>query len=513
MKAQNRTHLIALALAIVFAVVGMVTPTAAFAKKLLISVGQEPTEFDLNLASSGPSQIIAENWGEWLVQKNPDGELVPGLATSWEYSDDAKEVVFTLRKGVKFHSGDDFTAEDVKFSFDRGFKKNRVVKSRLRSVEKYEVIDDYHFKVYLKFPDATIIPNRTAVGIVSKAYIERVGEEVSLLKPVGTGPYKVVGIKSGEYIDLERFDGYWGPKPSVKEARILFTPEDTTRVAKLMAGEVDLIKNVPWALMDKINKTKGFKLVTLSTGHPTRALIFATKNPKVIWHDPKIRLAMAYAIDRESIVRDLLNGVPDNFGYIAPGQIGYDPAVKTWPYDPDKAKKLLAEAGYPDGFEFNFYWPISGRVPMTSEVVQAIAAQLSIVGIRAKLVGEEYAAFRKRRKAAKKPDAVFVGYFSGSLTGAPHPGYYLDLYFSAKGAFSIYDNPEITRLAAESRAELDDKKCAEIVKKAVKIMYKDVPTIPIFNSVAVYAMKDNIDYKPTKNHNFDLMLIKDVTMK
>jgi peptide/nickel transport system substrate-binding protein len=484
---------------------------SASARKLIVATGQEPTSVDPSLAGVGGDYAIVENYAEYLIYRAPNGDLKPGLATSWKMSPDGKEIDFTLRKGVKFHSGDPLTAKDIEFSFERGRAKNQTIKTRLRVMDRVEVIDDYRFKIHFKTPDVTFIPNR-GVMIVSKSYYDRVGEEKFVRNPVGTGPYKFVDYAPAEYVDIERFEGYWGEKPSVKEARFIFVPEDTTRVAKLKAGEVDIITSCPYPTVKDLEKSPELKVIRLATNHPTPSIFFATRNPKTPWHDRRVRLAMAHAIDWASIIKNIYHGIPNHWAYLAPYEIGYDPELKPYAYDPKKAKELLAEAGYRNGFDLTLYWIITGRFPF-KEGAEAISAYFEAVGIRTKLVGEEPVKNLSRHRAAKAPEAEYVGFFSGGRSGSVDPTFYMELFFGAGGGFSVYNNPELDKLVTEAKAPLGDAKRAEMIKKATWMIHEDVASIPICNAVVVYGMKKNIDFKPTQKHAMELVLIKDVDIK
>lgn len=483
------------------------------AKKFIIAVSQEPGTMDQSLGLLTPDYVISDNWAEYLIYKAPSGKLGPGLATSWKVSPDGKEIEFTLRKGVKFHSGDPMTAKDIEFSFERGRTKNSTARTRLKSVERFETIDDYRFKIHFKEPDVTFIPNRGAVAIVSKSYYDRVDEDKFTKNPVGTGPYKFVRYIPGEYVDIERFEDYWGEKPSVMEARFYFVSEDTTRVTKLKAGEIDLINNCPYPSVKDVTKNPGLKVVTLATNHPTVSVLFSTRNPNTPWHNRKVRLAMAYAIDCNAIIKNVLHGVPNRWAFLAPHEVGYDPNLKPYPYDPKKARELLAEAGYPKGFDLKLYWVITGLIPMTRETAEAVASYFEAIGIRTKLIGEEYSAAYARRRASKGPEVEYVVVCGHGRAGSPDPTYYIDLFFGAEGGMSVYYNPELEKVNAEGRATANDAKRAELIKKAIRIIHEDVGSIPVFNPVSVYAMKKNIDFKPTQEHVHDLVLIKDVTIR
>ncbi len=480
-------------------------------KKLVVAIGQEPLTMDHSLMATSPDYVVLENWAEYLVGRQQNGELGPGLADSWKVSPDGMTIEFTLRKGVKFHSGDPVTTKDVQFSFERQLAKNILIRTRLKSFDRLEVIDDYRFTVYLKSPDVTFIPNRV-IPLVSKDYYDRVGEDKFSRNPVGTGPYKFVRHAPGEYVDIERFEDYWGQKPSVKEARFLFVPEDTTRVAKLKTGEVDFIGNCPYPAVKDIEKSPNLKVVKYNGYHPAPSIIFANRNPKVPWHDTRVRLAMAYAIDCDAIIKNTLLGIPNRLPFLAPHEIGYDPNLKPYPYDPKKAKELLAEAGYPKGFDFKLYWQITGFPPMMREVIEAVASYWAAVDIRAQLVGEEYASVIKRRRASKGPEADFVAFTGPGRANAPDPSYYLDLFFGADGAMSVYYNPELDKITAQAKATIDNEKRAELIRKGTWIVHNEAASIPIYCHVYCFGMKKNIDFKPTQRIIQDLILVKDVTI-
>ena len=384
----------------------------------------------------------------------------------------------------------------------------------MSSVEKFEVIDDYRFKIHFKEPDVLFIPLQGNPMIVSKGYYDRVGEDKFVKQPVGTGPYKLVNYVPGEYVDIERFEDYWGKKPSVKEVRFYFVAEDSTRVAKLKAGEADLIASVPYTSVKDLEKDPAIKLVKSAPGHPTPMIQFGTRNPKVPWHDRRVRLAMAYAINYDAIIKNLLLDIPKRYAVIAPYELGYDPNLKPYPYDPKKSKELLAEAGYPNGFEFQLSWLVTGRAPMMRETVEAIAAYFEAVGIRTKLLAEEVAAWNARRRAGKAPEAVYVGIDSnGAMAGSVDPCHFMTAILRTDAGFSVYSNPEYDKVLDEARATMDDAKRGELIKKAAKIAHDDVAFIPIYSTVPIFAMKKNIDFSPTRKYPFELVRVKHITVK
>ena len=212
---------------------------------LKIAISAQPNTLDITATRKTSSVKPAiENVVETLWDIDRNGNLIPGLA-SWTLSKDGKTITFHLRHGVKFHTGDEMTADDVIFSHERRKKRTPIYRIRLKTLKKVEKIDKYTVRFEFTEPALGFLSAR-GLYIVSKAYYDRVGEKTFTQHPVGTGPYKFVTYSPGQYIDVERFDGYWGKLPQVKRARFLITKEPTTRVAQLRAGEVDMIMNTPW---------------------------------------------------------------------------------------------------------------------------------------------------------------------------------------------------------------------------------------------------------------------------
>lgn len=509
----ERKEIIFLVIVLVMGLVAVPLPNSASAKTIKIALGNEPTTIDPTTVKTAADYQATDNYTEYLVYKEPSGDIKPGLATSWTVSNDGKVIEFTLRKNVKFHSGDLFTAKDVPFSFDIMNKRSRSAKSRLRYVTKVEIINDYKVKVHFKAPDVRFIPNR-GVYIVSKAYFDRVGEEKFAKQPVGTGPYKFVNYVPGEYIDIERFEDYWDKKPQVEKARLYFVTEDTTRLSKLRAGEVDIIQSCPYTFINDLQKDENIRLVKIPVNHPTMSVVFQMKNPKTPWYDKRVRLAMAHAVDCDAIIKNILFGIPNRYAFFAPGALGYDPDLKPYPYNPEKAKALLAEAGYPNGFDFSLYYAVTGRVPMNTQVAEAVASYFREVGLRPKLVGEEWVAYRSRYDTArKKPDSEYVAFFTHGRAGNPESTNTLTTFFTQKGFISVYDNPTFEKILNEATATIDDSKRGELVKKAVRIIHDDVASFPVYNNVAIFAMQKNIKFEPTLQENQDRMYVRHITFE
>jgi len=515
MKKKGRTKFSCWIVMIVFlgmalAVTANAAPQPQSSQKVTVAMMAEPDTLDPTTTRFNvTSAPISNNLFERLVDLTPDGKFVPGIA-SWTVSPDGKIVEFTLRKGIKFHNGDPLTTKDVEFSHNRALKTNPTHQRAMRTLDRFEIVDDYKCRFIFKEPDVLFIPTRT-LAIVSKSYFDKVGEDEFVNKPVGTGPYKFVAWKLGEYIDIEANENYWGQKPQVKQARLRFVKEDTTRVSMLKTGEVDMIMSTPYPLVKEI-ESAGFKTSRLPT-HPPTSIQFHNGNPDVPWYDKRVRLAIAYAIDGDFIVKNLFQGIPGRYARLSPGELGYDPELKPYPYDPKKAKELLAQAGFAKGFEMPLYY-FSGRIAGQKETAEAVSLYLAAMGITCKVQGIEAAQMLDKARAFHNdPKAVYVGLATVPMAHLPEPTEALATGYYSKQAMALYFNKDMDTLIEKIQTTMDDTKRGELIKQAIRMLHEDVATIQIFSATDVYAMKSTIEFTPTKKNREPLILIKDVRIK
>jgi len=362
-------------------------------------------------------------------------------------------------------------------------------------------------KFRFKEPDAQVLPSRLT-PIASKAYYDKVGEEKFVKEPVGTGPYRFAKWEPGQYIELKAYDAYWGDKPIVKEARFAFVREETTRVSMLKTGEADMILECPFAMVKDL-ESQGYRTARLST-HPSVSIQFHTYNPKVPWYDKRVRLAIAMAVDSKPMVANLFHGVPTQPVRLNTWELGYDKDLKPYPYDPARAKKLLAEAGYPNGFEMPLYYFV-GRASGQKETAEAVSLYLNAIGVRTKVEGiEAVRLIEKVREWHKSTDSVFVGVTTVPTANYSEPTQALEIGFYSQSAISFYRNPVFDATLEKARATLDDKKRAKLIKEAWSIIHEDVASVLLWNNVTVYAMQKGIAFTPTLKATHALVLLKDV---
>jgi peptide/nickel transport system substrate-binding protein len=348
-----------------------------------------------------------------LLNLGPKGKY-PALATGWKLSPDGKQIEFDLRKGVKFHNGDPFTAEDVKFSYEKILdpaSTHSYRKPFVDSIDRIEIVDPHKIRLVLKQPWPSFFSSiRYGVQpIVPKAYYEKVGAKGFSEKPIGTGPFKLVDTKSGEWNRYEANVEYWGGAPTVKTVTQRVVKEPFTLYAMIEKGEVDIATGLTGALLDKVSGNSKLKVFT-SRYSGTSAMYFnKTKFPES--KEKNVRLAMGYAMNRPQIARTLLNGVCEPAASVlTPGTFGYLPGLQQVPYDPAKAKALLKEAGIKPGYEISYTlqtdsFPSFSNAP---QVLEALAGNLEAVGFKVTRESYDSNAWLAMMRGRKQP-SVFYG--------------------------------------------------------------------------------------------------------
>src|SRR5262245_48360817 len=408
-----------------------------------------------------------------LVKAMPGQPFAPSLATSWKVSADGLTYEFVLRDGVKFHNGETVTAEDVKFSYERyRGAANKALKDRVASVE---APDPKRVVFKLKQPWADFLTFYTsataAAWVVPKKYVASVGDEGFKKAPIGAGPYKFVSFNPGVELVLEAFDGYWRKTPSVKRLVFKVIHDEATRLAALKRGEVDIVYSVRGELAEELVKTKGLTLKPTVIQAPFWLYFPDQWDPKSPWHDPRVRLAASLAIDRTTINQALTLGHSKLTGSIIPDGFEYYWPAPAPVYDPAKAKKLLAEAGHPNGFDAGEYYCDSTY----ANVAEAVLNNLQTIGIRAKLRPLERAAFFKgySEKSYKNIIQAASGAFGNAATRLEA--------FVVKGGVYVYGNyPDIDALFQQQAAELDAKKREAILHKAQQLVQERTIYAPIW---------------------------------
>jgi len=407
-----------------------------------------------------------------VVKPMPGSPLAPCLAESFSASEDGLVYEFVLRSSAKFHNGDPVTAEDVKFSFERyRGTSHDLMKDRVAAVE---TPDPRRVRFMLKKPWTdflTFYASATGAGwIVPKKYVETVGDEGFKKAPIGAGPYKFVSFTPGVELVLEAFDQYWRKPPSVKRIVFKVIPDEATRLAALKNGEVDIVYSIRGELAEELQRTPDLSLKSAVVG--SQWLYFADQwDPKSPWHDQRVRQAANLAIDRKTINEALTLGrsrltnsiIPESFEFY------WQPPAPV--YDPTEAKRLLAEAGYPGGFDAGEYYADSSY----ANVGEAVLDNLGQVGIRAKLRPLERAAFFKAYadKALKNMIQGGSGAFGNAVTR-------LEAFIVKGGTYAYGTYPDIDALFEQQAVELDHKRRAATLEKMQELVYEKSIYAPIW---------------------------------
>jgi peptide/nickel transport system substrate-binding protein len=408
-----------------------------------------------------------------LAKAMPGNPTAPSLAESWKASPDGRVYEFVLRKGVKFHNGDTLTSEDVKFSFER-YKgaSAQAMKDRVAAVE---TPDPQRVRFRLKNPWPDFMTFYTAASgagwIVPKKYVEKVGDEAFKKAPVGAGPYKFVSFNPGVELVMEAFEGYWRKTPAVKRLVFKVIADESTRLAALKRGEIDIVYSIRGELAEELLRTPGLALKPSVIQAPQWVSMLDQWDPKSPWHDRRVRLAANLAVDRKSINQAITLGHSKLSHSIIPSTFDFYWQPPAYAFDPAQAKKLLAEAGFANGFDAgDYYLDVS-----YANVQEAIANYLQQVGIRTKLVSRERASHWSTYSDKKYKNLAYTA--SGAFGNAATR---LESFVVAGGTYVYGSYPDIDSLFKDQAAELDRKKREALLHKIQQLMHEKAMHIPIW---------------------------------
>jgi peptide/nickel transport system substrate-binding protein len=408
-----------------------------------------------------------------MVKPMPGQPIAPSLAESWSVSKDGLLYEFVLRKGARFHNGDPVTAEDVKFSFERyRGSANKTLKERVAAVETPDP-GRVRFRMKQPWPDfLTFYASASGAGwIVPKKYVEKVGDEGFKKVPIGAGPYKFVSFTPGVELVLEAYDQYWRKTPNVKRLVFRVITEESTRLAALKRGEVDIVYSVRGELAEEMQRTPGLTLKP-AVIQGTFWLYFPDQwDPKSPWHDRRVRQAASLAMDRTTINQALTLGHSKLTGNIIPSTFDFFWQPPAPVYNVARAKQLLAEAGYPNGFDAGEY-SCDGSYANLGE---AVTNNLQAVGIRARLRPLERAAFFAAY-GEKKLKNIIQG-ASGAFGNAATR---LEAFVVTGGTYVYGSYPDLDGLFQEQGTELDRKRREAMLHKMQQLVLEKAMYAPIW---------------------------------
>lgn len=412
-----------------------------------------------------------------LLKPMPNNPMTPSLAESWTVSADQRVYDFKLREGLKFHNGDPFTAEDVKFSFTR-YKWPTHQREKFRDVE---IVDPYRIRFHLKepWPDFLSYYGTLATGaawIVPKRYIEQVGDDGFRKHPIGLGPYKFVSYTPGVELIMEAVETYWRKVPHIKRLVLKSIPDATTRLAMLKKGEVDVAYDLDPPAAEDVKRDANLTLAfSGGIGIPWVDFLHGQWDPQSPWHDRRVRLAVNYAIDRQAISDAETLGASKPTGGIIPKHFPYVMPLEPYPYDPAKAKQLLAEAGYANGFDAGDLTPS----PPYFDRGEMVAGYLAAVGIKVKVRIMERAAFFSARNAKQLRGLCICG--SGRYGNAATR---IEESVLSTGVFAWGGGyPDLDALFKQQDGETDPHKREAILHQIQQLVHERAMFAPLFEYV------------------------------
>ena len=458
---------------------------------------------------------VLSNVYEPLIRRGKDYKLEPGLATDWKQT--APTVWrFNLRKGVQFHDGTPFTADDVIFNLVRANDPGSDLKGAVGAIKEIKKIDAHTIDIVTSAPFPILPDTVTTWLLLSKKWCEdnqatkpvdrRKGiENAASFRANGTGPYRARERQPNVRTIFSRNGNYWG-KVDGNVEEVIFTPigNASTLVAALLSGEVDVIEPVPVQDVDRVKGNANLKVlqgpelrvIFLGMDQKRDELQFSSVKGKNPFKDKRVRQAFYQAIDEDAIVKNIMRGAATPSAVMFPAQIrGYAPDLaKRLPYDPEASKKLLAEAGYPNGFEVKLNCP-NDRYVNDAAICQAVAANLARVGVKINLEAETKGTYFPK---ILRRDTSFYMLGWSSSTGDAHNVLYPIMSSpgdSGRGQFNLgaYSNAKVDELTTQMASETDDKKRNDLIREAIKIHQDDIGHIPLHQQALNWGSKKNIE--------------------
>ena len=445
---------------------------------ITVAMQLEPPHLDPTSAAAGAiDSVLYSNVFEGLTRFMGDGSIVPGLAESWDISDDGTVYTFHLHDGVKFHDGTTMDAEDVKFSLDRARAEDsaNAQKALFAGIESVEVVDPLTVRVTLKEPNGNFLFNMAwgDAVIVAPESIDGIKQN-----PVGTGAFRFANWVQGDKIELVKNPDYWGTPAKLDHVTFKFISDPTAAFAAVMAEDVDVFTGFPAPEnLPQFEADPRFQVLVGSTEGET---ILATNNRQPPFDNVKVREAMAHAIDRQALIDGAMFGYGTPIGtHFAPHHPAYVDLTGLSKYDPDLSRKLLAEAGFPDGFETTLHLPPPSYARRGGEIIQS---QLAAVGIKAEIINVEWAQWLETVFRGKNYALTIVSHTEPMDIGIyARPDYYFQ-----------YDNPDFQALMKELNATTDPARRTELLQKAQRIIAEDYVNGYLFQLPALTVAKAGV---------------------
>ncbi|MEK3978453.1 ABC transporter substrate-binding protein [Psychrobacillus sp. FSL K6-2836] len=485
-------------------------PAASRGNEIVVGISGDPQSWDPIDTFLLDWSSVASSVFEGLVDRTLDLELVPGLAEKWEYKDD-KTIVFTLRQGVQFHNGEPFNADAVKYTFDRLLGdegKKGPQYSNYSSIESVEVNDEYTITMHMSTADPVLLTKLSGYGavIVPPKYIEENGDEHFNNNPVGTGPFKMTGYKRDQEVVLEKSENYWKEGlPKLDGITFKVIPEASTRLAELQTGKIDVMKRVEVAQAETVKSTDFLELKEVGT--PTvYSLRFDTAKEPL--GDVRVRQALNYAINKEEIISEILGGYGKPIStYQSELSFGNNPDLKPYPYDPEKAKELLKEAGVAEGTSLDLFIP--GTDGNFKEIAQAVSFYLEEVGLKLNINSVDSTTLTSDLIPKGDAGHMYRQGWGGWTLDFDNTAYLM--YHEGEQWNPSFKDEKVEELLAAERATVDQEKREAIFLELTEVLYELAPEVNLYQAVDLYAVNKRLkNFQPP---NEDRMRFEEVTVE
>ena len=428
-----------------------------------------------------------------LIQRDDTMKLVPVLAESYKNTGPG-EWTFTLRRGVKFHNGESLTAQTIKWNVENAVRTDVKRDVTWQAFDHVDVVDDYTFKFFTKQPDPVFPQRLIRFFILPQQYFQRVGEQGFINAPVGSGPYRFIERVPDSYAKLEAFDDYWGPNASLRDVVFRIVPDAATRFSALAAGEVDFISPLTPDQVKTVNANPLTKAAYVSSDRIAYCQ-FWPESPQGgrELRDPRVRQAINYGVNTDNIVKFVLDGLSVRIPTIfPPTTFAYDTNLKPYPYSPDRARALLREAGFADGFSINMEVPANFLLPATGDVCQAMVGDLAKIGIKVNLKTVELGAMVNLRDTKQIAPIFFWSWGTDFLDPEP----FVRGILNTKSPYTFYGKPAWDQAMDQAATTLESAQRVAIYKTLQEQIYADPPYIFLYATDNIYGMRRDIQMTP-----------------
>lgn len=491
----------ALRIAVACLIAGIVPAGAALGaeRQVVVAQGIDAEYLDPQMTNNIPTLIINTSIYDTLLTRDRNLQIVPRLATAYRAAGE-KVWEVKLRPGVRFHNGEPFDAQTVKFSFERIYRSDfkSPQKGWFSTIDRVEVVDLTTVRFHTKTPDPVMPARMTLMYQVPPKYTTQVGDAQLNLKPVGTGPFRFVEWVKNDRIVVEANDDHWTGKPEVRRAIWKPIPETQARIAALQTGQADIIVNVPPDQLAALAGSRTFRIEKVPSCRVIYVGIAQIKGGPLA--DRRVRQAINHAVDVQGIIDAVLlkNGNRINSA-MSPAVWGYDPTIPFYPYDPRRARELLAQAGFPQGLTLTLQSP-NGRYLMDKDVAQAIAAQLTEAGIKTTVKIMEWGSYVKSIFEHKTEDLFLIGWCLPSLD----PDHWVWPNLHSGEQVSQYSNPDVDRLMEQARIEMNLDKRKQLYANLLRLIRDDAPWLFLYQQMDIYGVSNRIKWTPRGDESIRL---------